>query len=181
MGLPKPTLVRGLSTEVKLRPAVPADAGGWIDLLEEVAAEGHFIALEQFSMSKRHLARYLRFGAWSNESAAIAAVSEGVRIVGQLTLVRDRGIYKHLAELGMSITASYRGMGLGTAMIEGAFEWARTFGVEKLCLNVFPHNERAIALYEKMGFEREGMRSRHAKLSYGYEDLIEMSTWVNGV
>jgi len=178
VGLPNPKHVRSLPTPVKLRPAAPSDAEGWITLLEEVAAEGHFIALESVGMTRRQLARHLRLSSWSDEGAALVAVSEGVRVVGQLTLVRDRGIYRHTAELGMSITSAYRGMGLGTAMIEGAFDWARTHRVEKLCLNVFPHNERAIALYEKMGFAREGHRSRHAKLSYGYEDLIEMAVWV---
>ena len=42
-----------------------------------------------------------------------------------------------------------------------AEEWARRAGVTKLELHVFPHNEPAIALYEKLGYEREGLRRGH--------------------
>ena len=39
--------------------------------------------------------------------------------------------------------------------------WARSAGVSKLELHVFPHNTPAIALYEKHGYEREGHRRSH--------------------
>ena len=42
-----------------------------------------------------------------------------------------------------------------------AEEWARHVGVEKLELHVFPHNAPAIALYEKLGYSREGRRRAH--------------------
>ena len=61
----------------------------------------------------------------------------------------------HVADLGLMVAAGTggrdrhradrRGRGLGG----GA-------GVTKLELHVFPHNEPAIALYEKLGYEREG-------------------------
>ena len=42
-----------------------------------------------------------------------------------------------------------------------AEEWACAAGVTKLELHVFPHNHAAIALYEKLGYEREGLRRGH--------------------
>ena len=46
-------------------------------------------------------------------------------------------------------------------MLRAAEEWARTAGVTKLELHVFPHNAPAIALYESTGYEREGYRRAH--------------------
>ena len=57
--------------------------------------------------------------------------------------------------------------GVGTALLEQAVEWARAAGVRKLELHVFPHNEPAIALYEKFGFEREGYRREHYRRGGG--------------
>lgn len=135
------------------------------------------MALENVAMNRRSFARHVRLWAWSESAAHLVAV-EDTLVIGQLSLWRDRGVYLHTAELGMSVAASHRRLGVGTALIEGAFDWARAFEVEKLCLQVFPHNEAARTLYRKVGFVEEGLRMRHAKLSYGYEDLVQMSMWV---
>lgn len=162
---------------VSVRPARASDARGWIDLLGEVSREDRFILLESVNTTRRELARIFRFGAWSDQTAAIVAVDNS-GVIGQLTTTRNRNIYAHIAEIGMSVARGYRGKGVGAALIEGAKDWSSSFGVEKLVLNVVPQNARAIRFYEKMGFVAEGHRLSHAKLSYGYEDLIEMSLWI---
>jgi RimJ/RimL family protein N-acetyltransferase len=178
--LPEPrSVVLPDDRTVLVRPARAADARGWIELLTEVSKEDRFILLESVTTSRWEMARVFRFTAWSYDSAAIVAVTGSRdRVVGQLTANRNRNIYSHIAELGLSVAAEYRGKGVGAELIEAVKDWARAFGVEKLCLNVVPHNTRAIRFYEKAGFELEGRRARHAKLSYGYEDLLEMSLWV---
>jgi RimJ/RimL family protein N-acetyltransferase len=162
---------------VVVRPARPRDAKGWIDLLTEVSQENRFILLEKVTTTRREMARVFRFTAWSTDTAALVALS-GDRVVGQLTATRNVNIYRHLAELGMSVLPDFRGKGVGMGLMEGAKDWARAFGVEKLVLQVVPDNARAIRFYQKAGFEIEGHRRGHAKLSYGYEDLIEMGLWV---
>ena len=61
-----------------------------------------------------------------------------------------------------------------------AVEWAGESGVLKLELHVFPHNAPAIALYEKLGFEREGYRKDHYRRGVGYVDAILMAYPVDG-
>ncbi len=163
--------------QVRVRPARGGDAGGWISLLVEVSTEDRFILLESVNTTRRELARVFRFGAWCDQTAAIVAV-DGSEVIGQLTTTRNRNIYAHTAEIGMSVQKRYRGKGVGAALIDGARDWSRAFGVEKLVLNVVPQNSRAIGFYQRMGFIVEGQRHRHAKMSYGYEDLVEMSLWL---
>jgi RimJ/RimL family protein N-acetyltransferase len=179
MPLPEPRVIEiEGGSDVSVRPAKASDARGWIDLLIQVSQEDRFILLESVNTTRRELARIFRFGAWSDQTAAIVAVADSV-VVGQLTTTRNRNIYSHTAEIGMSVVSEYRGKGVGAGLIEGAKDWSRIFGVEKLILNVVPQNARAIRFYEKMGFVPEGHRMKQAKLSYGYEDLIEMSLWVD--
>lgn len=178
MALPDP---RAIEIEggrrLSIRPARAGDARGWIALLVDVSSQDRYILLESINTTRRELARVFRVGSWSDQASAIVA-AEGERVVGQLTTTRNRNIYHHTAEIGMSVMTDLRGMGVGSALMEGARDWARLFGVEKLVLNVVPHNVRAIRFYEKEGFVAEGHRKGHAKLSWGYEDLIEMSHWV---
>ncbi|MEO7804606.1 MAG: GNAT family N-acetyltransferase, partial [Actinomycetota bacterium] len=177
--LPEPRSVNlGDGRAAVVRPAVAKDAAGWIKLLQDVAAEGRYIAVESVTVTRRTFAKHIRDWGWSSTAASIAAVEDD-KVIGHVSLWRERGVYLHTAELGMSVAATHRRLGVGTVLIEGAVDWARAFDVEKLCLQVFPHNERARALYRKVGFVEEGLRTRHAKLSYGYEDLIQMSLWVS--
>jgi ribosomal protein S18 acetylase RimI-like enzyme len=62
--------------------------------------------------------------------------------------------------------------------MEEAMTWARKHGLERVELSVYPHNEAALALYRRFGFEQEGRLVRHSKKSYGYEDEILMAVWI---
>lgn len=62
--------------------------------------------------------------------------------------------------VGMWILPGHRGKGGGRMLLEAAIE-ARPPYVHKIELEVWPHNEPAIALYERAGFEREGVRRDH--------------------
>ena len=60
-----------------------------------------------------------------------------------------------------------RGRGIGSALLAAAIEKARGEGLHKLSLEVFPHNDAAIALYRKFGFVDEGRRVKHYRRSSG--------------
>ena len=65
------------------------------------------------------------------------------------------------ASLGMGIVDGYRSAGLGTRLLTGVIDWARRQGAHKVVLEVWPHNTRAIGLYEKLGFVIEARYRRH--------------------
>ncbi|WP_394741145.1 GNAT family N-acetyltransferase [Natronococcus roseus] len=56
------------------------------------------------------------------------------------------------------VRESYRGTGLVDALLERAVERARAVGCEALSLEVDVDNERAIAVYERHGFETDRRR-----------------------
>jgi ribosomal protein S18 acetylase RimI-like enzyme len=60
----------------------------------------------------------------------------------------------------MWILPSHRGRGGGRLLLEAAVA-ARPPQTHKIELEVWPHNEAAIGLYEATGFEREGVRRSH--------------------
>lgn len=59
--------------------------------------------------------------------------------------------------------------------MEAAEEWAGSIGVRKIELHVFPHNGGALALYERLGYEREGLRRAHYRRGRGFVDAILMA------
>jgi RimJ/RimL family protein N-acetyltransferase len=72
-----------------------------------------------------------------------------------------------VADFGMMVAADARGRGVGSGLMSAAIEWAREAGAHKIALQVWPHNEAAIALYRKFGFEQEGHLRRHYRRRNG--------------
>ncbi|MCS7072393.1 MAG: GNAT family N-acetyltransferase [Anaerolinea sp.] len=55
----------------------------------------------------------------------------------------------------------WRDRGVGTALMQTAIDWARASPVvQRVQLEVYARNARAIHLYEKFGFEHEGCKRR---------------------
>ncbi len=79
-------------------------------------------------------------------------------LVGHLDLHPTRTAGVHA--VGMWILPGHRGKGGGRMLLEAAVA-ARPPHVHKIELEVWPDNEAAIRLYERAGFEREGVRRDH--------------------
>ena len=72
----------------------------------------------------------------------------------------------HVVYLGsFGIDPNLKGMGYGFKVLEGLKEQARKKGCLRIELTVDLHNETAIHLYKKAGFETEGIIRRSYKLS----------------
>ncbi len=119
--------------------------------------------------------RYLKaIRRWAHAAVFVAEVDG--RIVGRLSIARDQHpASRHVADLGLMVAADRRGQGVGRALLAAAVEWAREAGVRKLELHVFPWNEPAIRLYERFGFDREGVRRGHYRRDGEDVDAILMA------
>ncbi|GAB6988280.1 GNAT family N-acetyltransferase [Paenibacillus pini] len=82
----------------------------------------------------------------------------------------------HTGEFGMSVRYDHRGRGIGKVLLRSLIDWATENPlIEKVNLDVFATNDRAISLYQSMGFIQESFRKNHIKLGDGeYIDLIGM-------
>ena len=61
------------------------------------------------------------------------------------------------ADVGIAVSATYRGQGIGRALMEAAEDRAARGGLELLTLNVLAANESAITLYRSLGYEASGL------------------------
>jgi len=72
----------------------------------------------------------------------------------------------HCGVFGVSVERRHRGGGIGTALIETLLTWAPAHGIRRIEVLAWASNPRALALYERLGFEREGCL-REAVIRYG--------------
>lgn len=150
--------------KIEVRPALEDDRRSLALLLAAVAEERDGIAAEPPVDVDGLAAR------WTIDGTQVA-LAHGV-IVGE---IRVDPTWMGFGDVGMMVAAGWRGRGVGTALVAAAIEWARAYGLHKLALSVFPHNDAAIGLYRKFGFVEEGRLARHVRRADGQLwDLIEM-------
>ena len=159
-----------------VRRAEPADAQGLKALGDAVGSEpeGWLVTTNGWrdvADERRYLRAIRRY-----PNAAVFVAEEGGAIVGRLSIARDQHpASRHVADLGLMVAASHRRQGIGTALLQAAVQWARSGGVQKLELHVFPWNTAAIALYERFGFVQEGYRKAHYRRGDDYVDAVLMA------
>jgi RimJ/RimL family protein N-acetyltransferase len=162
---------------VVVRPAEPGDAAALTALAAAVAAEPQLWVLRHDPpRSVADERRYLRALRRHPDGAVFVAEADG-ELVGRLSVGRDpHRLSAHVADLGVVVASSHRRRGVGTALLRAAESWAGGAGVTKLELHVFPHNTPAIALYEKLGYEREGVRREQYRAADGaFLDAVLMA------
>jgi RimJ/RimL family protein N-acetyltransferase len=167
-----------MTTGFIVRPAHPDDAEKLTRLAEAVSGEpeGWLISADGEWRSVGDERRYLKAVRRFPHAAVFVAEREDGELIGRLSLARDaHPASAHVADLGLMVAADARRQGVGWALLEAAVEWARGAGIRKLELHVFPWNEPAIRLYEKFGFEREGLRKRHYQRAGEDVDAILMA------
>jgi len=100
------------------------------------------------------------------------------RVVGFAEVVRSPSEprHAHVAELNMVCThPEFVGQGVGRTLTEAVIDLADNWlNVRRLGLIVFADNPRAIRLYERLGFEHEGVMREFGFKRGGYVDAIVM-------
>ena len=82
----------------------------------------------------------------------------------------------HAANIGMCVHDTYAGRGAGTALLAALLDMADNWlAYTRVDLTVWADNPRAIGLYERAGFEREGLLRRYAFRDGEYVDAITMA------
>lgn len=82
----------------------------------------------------------------------------------------------HKAEFGVCVLKQFWGCGIGGHLLRESITWADEIGLEKVSLSVLETNVKAIQLYEKNGFEVEGILKKDKRLLDGrYYNTVMMS------
>jgi [ribosomal protein S18]-alanine N-acetyltransferase len=76
--------------------------------------------------------------------------------------------------LNLSVGAAWQRKGYGWRMLEWVAQRTRDHGARSLLLEVRPSNTPALALYQRYGFQRIGVRPGYYPAAGGREDAIVM-------
>ena len=165
--------------ELRLRDARARDARPLARLLDAVAAEPTVTLLMMPGQFGAAVWRRRIADAVADPRCLQLSAELGGELVGNLGLRPDpHPGSAHVAWVGMSVGARWRGLGIGGALLEASATWAAANAVRKLALGVFPENRRAIGFYERHGFVREGLRRAQYDRAGRYHDEVLMARFL---
>jgi RimJ/RimL family protein N-acetyltransferase len=143
------------------------------ETLDAVARERRYLAMVEappLDELRAHIQKCIRDG-----SPRYLAL-DGERVIGWCDVTSlNRTVFAHSGLLGMGVIDGYRGHGIGKALMTATLDATKAAGLTRVELTVREPNQRALKLYEKMGFVIEGVKRRGVFLDGEYEDLICMA------
>lgn len=149
-----------------IREAIPEDAEQLLVVMKQVGDETPYLVMDEdgLAMSVEELAENLANLYESTNNTLLLALVED-KIIGTASIkAASQKRIEHIGELGISILKDYWGFGLGNIMMEELIQWAKESAIiRRLELTVQDRNERAIHVYEKLGFITEAIMPRGAK------------------
>ena len=110
----------------------------------------------------------------------------GDTILGWVALspTSSRCVYAGVAEVSIYINESYRGQGIGKALLEEVIKLSEENDIWTLQSGIIRENNASLSLHKKCGFREIGIREKVAKMSNGaWHDvvLVERRSKVAGI
>lgn len=89
----------------------------------------------------------------------------GLENIGMCKLIRQKFRNEHILYVGgLAIYPDHFGKGFGKKMMQEIIDFCKNKGVSRIELSVAAHNEKAIKLYENVGFTKEGVLKNYTYL-----------------
>ncbi len=90
----------------------------------------------------------------------VACDADGILGWAALSPISRRQVYRGVAETSVYVAEQGRGRGIGRTLLAALIEAAEESGIWTLEAKVFPENAASLALCERCGFRRVGVRER---------------------
>lgn len=158
-----------------LRPFEPRDLESFLRCLDAVARECRYLAMTE-GPTREQADAFLADARARGMVQEVAVAGGDDEVVGWCDVIRKPYPgFEHSGTLGMGLLPAYRGRGLGARLLDAALAGAAKLGITRVELEVFASNARAIALYERRGFAREGVKKNGRVLDGATDDILCMA------
>jgi len=160
--------------EVIIRPAQTGDSCAIIDTVRSNAMERSYVLMEHYGKDVESEREYIK--TLDNAKNLLIVAETGGEVVGCLAALQADGGRRpetaHLLHVGLHLREAYRGLGIGTHLLDHAVSWAREKGFKKLEANIFTTNKHSLGMFTKAGFAEEGVRKN--RIQVGRELINEV-------
>lgn len=159
-----------------IRKIEKTDSGQFLELCRRLDEETKFMLFEPGERkSSVEQTEKMISSVVETENSSIFVCEYDGRLIGQMGVMGGRNARnRHSGYIVVGILQEFAGKGIGTKFFQAAEEWAKSVNITRLELTVMTHNEQAVALYKKMGFEIEGRKVHSLIVDGQYVDEYYM-------
>lgn len=155
---------------VHIRRAKEEDLIAILDIYNQ-GIRDRIATLETEEKDLKYMSDWFRSDKYAVLTAAI-----GNEVAGWASLnpYSHRCAYRGVADLSIYISRSYRGRGIGKALLASIEKEAVDADIHKIVLFTFPFNMLGQGLYSSMGYRQVGIFKEQGKLDGQYVDVMAM-------
>jgi len=159
---------------VKFRPMQPGDKELFKSFIRSLPRKDNYYLL--FDVDNDQAIDCWMEKIQSGETIGVVA-TEGGKMIGYCNLKTNNLPWtRHVGEIRISVSAAYRGRGIGKALAEYIFSIARARGLQKLWARMAMSQDAAQQMFKSLGFRTEALLSDFVKNENGLsESLVIMS------
>lgn len=144
---------------LKYKELKKADGEKYLKLLKQLDQETSFMLYEPDERETTIKEMEQKIEKINDQGGVIIAAELENQLIGFVTASRiPLKRVKHRVHIVVGVLKEESGKGIGTKLFKKLIEWAINNEISRLELTVMKHNERAINLYKKIGFEIEGIK-----------------------
>ncbi|WP_090749592.1 GNAT family N-acetyltransferase [Mesobacillus persicus] len=146
-----------------VREITPSDSEKFSRLVQQVEGSADFMLWEagERSIQPEQQRKMIEDLLLKENSTILVAIDDQKNLVGYLMVFAGNARRnRHSAYLVVGILKEHRGHGVGTQLFRCLDHWAVEHGIHRLELTVVTENKGGIGLYQKMGFEIEGIKRK---------------------
>jgi ribosomal protein S18 acetylase RimI-like enzyme len=147
---------------MQIRIAEPDDAPAIVEFLNVLYLETEYMLFEdgEFTVTSEQQRKQIETRTKEGTGVIFLCLREA-KIVGILFGMRSNlKRICHTLYLVLGVLREYHRQGIGCRLMTEVIAWAESREIRRMELNVDVRNTGAIELYEKMGFQVEGLRRR---------------------
>lgn len=160
-----------------IREGEDGDAASCIEYLEKVASESDFLTFgpgefrPTLAEEKEVIEKYRKA---DNKLFLVSTIDNKIVSISNFD-GGGRPRTKHAGEFGITVLKEFWNLKIGSNIIETLIGWAKKTGtIRKINLKVDTENKKAIRLYEKFGFKKEGTLTRESLINGELRDSYIM-------
>lgn len=160
-----------------IRTIEASDARLFINLQEEILRETEFMynTHNELELTVQQLRKNLSRWKRLKNRTILICILEGTFVGYAIIHGYKHSKIKHVASIHLAVKTEYQRQGIGQTLMKEVENWSKERAITRLELSVMAHNDRALHLFEKIGFQHEGKRVHAIMLNDLFIDEYTMS------